>query len=60
MLAMGRGSSMAVGGARGMFGWADDVKSRDAVKRRRPQVAMQAISHLQRQARPEFVLSDRD
>lgn len=61
MLAMGRESSMVVAGARGMLGRVEVAKSRDAVKERlRLGLAVQAVSHLQRQARPEFVVSDRD
>ena len=61
MLAMGRESSMVVAGARGMLGRVEVAKSRDAVKERlRLGLAVQAVSHLQRQARPEFVVSGRD
>ena len=63
MLAMGRESSMVAAGARGMLGRVEVAKSRDAVKvkeRLRLGLAVQAVSHLQRQARPEVVVSDRD
>ena len=61
ILAMGRESSMVAAGARGMLGRVEVAKSRDAVKERlRLGLAVQAVSHLQRQARPELVVSDRD